>query len=48
MMAEGHGLRGLQMREARHHRVGMLDGALTSATLERGSARSMPSMVSRT
>jgi hypothetical protein len=38
MMTECHRLRGLQMREARHHGIGMLDGAVHQRTLERGES----------
>ncbi len=36
MMAEGHGLRGLQMGEAGHHGAGMLQRAAHQRMLERG------------
>ncbi len=39
MMAEGHGLRGLQMGEARHHGSGMLQRAVDQRLLERGQRR---------
>ena len=35
-MTEGHRLRGLQMGEARHHGVGMLDGTIHQRALKRG------------
>ena len=35
MMAKGHRLRGLQMGEARHDGIGMLDGAINQRALKR-------------
>ena len=39
MMAEGHRLRGLQMREARHHRAGVLSACSASARWQRRARR---------
>ena len=49
MMAEGHRLRRLQVRESRHHRVGMRLGLVDERELQAGERRSIrASIASRT